>query len=341
MFRLVNSLIRRRKLIIIFVISIMSLVTVILVLTPNRYQSTASILPSGEVDKYAELRMIAGFGGSATSDENSSELFPVILQSRLIKDAVLSKSYAFMANNQDTLLPLQEYLGSTNPDILYDLLDAVTTVTTNSKTGVITLSAETIYPLLSQQIVRQYLIELENYNLHKRKTNAGENARYLENQLEIVKTELEAAEDSLESYQSVNRDWITGSDPEILKTVGRLKREITIKSGTYSFLQEQYEAAKLDARKDVPIVQILDNPSLPRLKSGPRRILSIFLSGVAAFFAMIMIIVMHDAIRRRLTEKNAESLLTFRRDVADAFPRSMRTLRFIRKSIEKQTTIIS
>ena len=65
--------------------------------------------------------------------------------------------------------------------------------------------------------------------------------------------------------------------------LGRHKRNIEINSQTYLLLREQYEMARLTAQKDVPIVRILDMPSLPTLKSSPRRTIIIILSGMVAF----------------------------------------------------------
>ena len=65
-----------------FVIGVMFLTAIIVLFIPNKYRSDASILPSGNQDSVSALKMLAGFSGSGLDmDENSSALFPQILES--------------------------------------------------------------------------------------------------------------------------------------------------------------------------------------------------------------------------------------------------------------------
>ncbi|MBN2227219.1 MAG: hypothetical protein JW763_07620 [candidate division Zixibacteria bacterium] len=320
---LFGSFLKRKRLIGGVTLAVMILATVGVYLTPNRYISRASILPSGNVDKMAQLKSLAGFGATGNSDENSSELFPVILRSRQVAEGVLGKSYSFKHDGRLMELSCRSFLGHTNPDVLYDRLQAITSIAVSPSTGVIELEVETIYPGLSQAIARQYIHELEDFNLNKRRSGAGENERYLADQLEMTQLELERAEDSLECFQNANRNWDASSDPAMLKALGRLKRDIQLKSGTYVFLSEQYAAARFDAHKDVPIVRVLDEPSLPSMKSGPRRKTTILLSGVGAFAVMILLLAGIEIIRVRIRENETDAYHILRHDINQAFPKSV------------------
>lgn len=278
---------------------IMTIAAMALFMTPNKYRSVASILPSGQTDKYAAIKEIAGVGSSVfNNDENSSLLFQPILQSRQVGEAVLNTEYQFMADGSEKKATLGDYFGDNNPEILLNRLVAITSISIDKKTGVISVSVETRYPQLSQAILQQTLEELDNFNMHKRRSSARENVRYLGKELAAKEKELVDAEDSLESYQMANRDWDNSADPEILKTLSRAKRDIEIKSKAYLFLREQYEIAKLEEQKDIPIVRILDSPSLPTLKSGPYRFRVILLSGLAAFILAYLSIIAFASIKR-------------------------------------------
>ncbi|MFH2035110.1 MAG: Wzz/FepE/Etk N-terminal domain-containing protein [Candidatus Zixiibacteriota bacterium] len=332
LFGLTRLMLKNIRLMVIFSLIVMTVVAVKVYLAPNYYISTASILPSGKVDKFSELKQLAGLGNSE-SDENSSELFPVILASQTICDAVLNKSY-LTDSGLDESIDLQEYFGTDNPDLLRDALAGITTVYTESQNGVIRLEVESDSPVLSQALVSEYLNELENYNLNKRQSRAKENEKYLARQLVQLKAELEQLEDSLEQYQMANRNWDLTNDPEILKTIGRFKRDISVKSTTYIFLQEQYSVAKLDVQKDIPIVRLLDKPSLPTMKSGPRRKLSILLSGVAAFLFIALFAIAREAVSKKYLTNETESLIALRDDITGAFPRSTRIFKMVRKRSE-------
>jgi len=334
-FGLTGLMFRNIRFLIIFSLIVMAFIAVKMYMSPNYYISGASILPSGKVDKFSELKQLAGLG-SSENDENSSELFPIILESNTIRDAVLAKSYLVDANyNEKT--SLKDYFGQDDPDILRNSLSGITTIYTDSRSGVIRIEVETKSPELSQMIVGEYINELENYNLNKRKSRAKENEKYLARQSELMKSELVQLEDSLEQYQMANRNWDMSSDPELLKNIGRFKRDVTVKSATYMFLQEQYSAAKLDVQKDIPIVRLLDQPSLPTMKSGPRRKLSILLSGVAAFLLSAMFIIARDAFRRKYLTDSSDSLTNLRNDITEAFPRSTRIIKMVRKRSESIT----
>ncbi|UCD17179.1 MAG: hypothetical protein JSV44_12125 [Candidatus Zixiibacteriota bacterium] len=335
LYDLIRLLLRHKKLIICTTVVVIILVSAKTYLTPSLYISQASILPSGRIAKMAQLRSLTGIGDPVIDDENSSDLFPVILHSQYIRNAILDKAYSFQSGDQIKTVTCQEYFGHYNPDILRQRLAGATYVAMDHTTGVIELAVETEYPALSQAILRQYIIELENFNLHKRRSRARENERYLAGQLALQEVELENAEDSLEVFQKANRNWDASADPEILKTLGRLKRDIQIKAETYIFLREQHESAKLNAQKDVPVVRILDEPSLPILKSGPRRKLTILMAGIATFMVMVLFILIIDIIRKRIRKADRQSIQNLRRDFIYAFPRSARAVDRVTQALHK------
>jgi len=320
-FQFASLLLRKRIFIGGIVAGVMFLIAAYIFLTPNMYRSTATILPSGRPDKLSTVKELAGLaniGGSG--EENSSQLFPIILSSNQVKDALVEKSFAFVNKGEEQTTTLAEYLGEENPDYLKAAIDGITDISADKKTGVITVSVETEYPELSQQILTQMLAELENFNLYKRKSQAASRERYLARELITRERELKESETELEDFQSVNRDWYGSSDPEILRTLADLQRNIEIKSKAYIFLKEQYEVARLDVQKDIPVVAILDFPSLPVTKSGPFRIKTILISGVISLLIAILLVALWDFVGRTRHGANKESFEALRQDLNKAFP---------------------
>lgn len=314
-------------------------------LTPNMYRSTATILPSGQPDKLSAMKELAGLTNiTGSAEENSSQLFPIILRSNQVKDALAEKSFAFATSGKPQTITLADYLGEENPDYLRGAIDRITDISADKKTGVITVSIETKYPELSQQILTQMLAELENFNLYKRKSQAASREKYLARELITREQELKESETELQNFQSVNRDWYGSSDPEILRTLADLQRSIEIKSKTYIFLKEQYEIARLDVQKDVSVVAILDPPSLPTIKSGPFRVKTILISGIMAFFMAMFLVALMDFIRRTRHGADKESLETLRQDLNKAFPvishlKAGRFLNYMTKSEKEKVDI--
>lgn len=323
---LVRLLLKRRRTIITVTLAVCIVAAGLLFLIPNKYLSEASLLPSGSQDKMADLKRLAGFGSMSLTDENSSELFPEILRSRSIQDSVLSKRYHFAHNAKPMTVRLAEYFDQESPDKLRGALNDVTYISLDKKTGVIDIAVETEYPDLSRQILSAYLSELESFNLFARRSAARDNAQYLGRQIDRTKVEMAAAEDSLESYQASNRNWLEGSSPDLLKTIARLQREVEIQNKKYLYLTQEFEIAKLDAQKDVPIMRVLDEPSLPVEKSSPKRGLLLLTLGLVTFLGTIFWVVAVDIWRKRMSEHRDQEIEDLTADLTQAFPSVGRVL---------------
>lgn len=325
-------LLKNRKLLIITTAAVMAVMAIIIFLTPNKYQSIASVLPSGNNDKLSALKELTGMANlPSPGDDNSSLLFPDILASNQVKDGVIGREYSFTHDSHPMTLTLREYLGDDNPDRLRDALDDLITVYMDKKTGVIRMAAETRYPEFSRAILEQAIAELENFNLYKRRSQAKNSEIYLARELSAREAELKAAEDRLAEFQGVNRDWDGSGDPELLKMIGRLRRDIEIKSHTYLYLQEQYQIARLEAQKDVPVVNVLDPPSLPTVKSGPARMIIIAVSGFLAFLVMFFFLAAIDSLKKGRQNSDREAYRALRDDFRAAFPRLNRLIKIREK----------
>jgi uncharacterized protein involved in exopolysaccharide biosynthesis len=332
LFELGQLLIRERKWIFRIVIPVVLLVAVKMFLTPNVYKSHAVILPSGLPDKMGALEELVGISGvSGMLSENSSVYYPLILQSNLIRDSVLSQVYDITFKGKRKRVILSEYFGQEDPNRLRKYLGDITEVSSNKRTKEIHISVETKYPELSQAILAEYLEQLEKYNRFTRKSSAKENQRYLEKRLVVARRELAQAEEALREFREKNSNWANTTNAVILRDLQRLQRDVEIKTKTYTFLEQQLEMAKFEAQKDVPIVRILDQPSLPTIKSGPKRIITIFFAGVIAFAIVVVGIIFNDLWRQVTSGRNRQTYSSFRQDLVTAFPRSTRVLRMIKR----------
>jgi uncharacterized protein involved in exopolysaccharide biosynthesis len=340
LFTVAGYLLKHKRLIAIAVLAAIVVSGLICVMQPETYVSRASILPSGKTDKLDKLKELAGLGGSVAGDENSSTLFPVILRSNLILDAVIDKSYSFRRDGQTTTGTLRDYFQNQNQDLLRRSLVSMTDINEDIGTGVIYVSVISNSPRFSQALLQNYLDELEAYNLEKRQSRAKENVVYLERELKTGAEKLAQAEDNLEAYQMANRDWDITTDPEVIMSILRFRRDVEAKSKMHAFLMQQYEAAKLDAQKDTPIVCLLDSPSLPTIKSGPHIISTVLVSGLVALICSIMIVVGYESLKKRTRGPDHESYELFRNDLREAFPGSIRVVNRLRKTGKNEVSMI-
>ncbi len=303
------------------VLAVMFLTAIIVFLIPNKYRSDASILPTGTQDNLSALKMLAGFSGAGLDmDENSSALYPNILRSNRLRDAIIEHKYIIGDEPDQDTLTLKEYFDDDKPERLREALGDLTRVEVDAETGIIYISVTTTDPNFSRQILAQTLFELENYNLNIRKSQAKESELYLERELSNQEEILAESEDSLLSFQKINMDWYGTSDPEILMILGRLKQDIEINAQTYAFLREQYEMARLTAQKDVPIVRVLDSPSLPTMKCSPLRVITIILAGMVTFVLSFGFIIISDSYKRAVDQSSQKFFKSISDDLARAFP---------------------
>lgn len=302
-----------------------------LLLMPNLYTSTASILPSGGTDRLAGLKTLAGLGNLVTADEGSSDLFPVILSSRHLREQVLRERYEFAPDEEPMSVRLSEYFGEEDPDKLLDALGSITRISTDKKTGVTHLAVETEYPTLSQQVLERYLVLLEDFNLNQRRSQGKENAEYLSRELAERRIELARAEDELEAFQLANQNWQYTQSPEILKELSRLRREVQVKTSVCLLLAKEYEMAKLEAQKDVPVMSVLDKPSLPSIKSAPHRALTLAVTAIATLFLSVLLVIAHAGLTGALAGERRREYEGFRHELSDSFPKVAGAVNRIRK----------
>ncbi len=333
---LLGHFLRHKRLLGAVVLSVMILAAAVTLLMPNRYRAVATILPSDSNDQMTPLKSLADLTGMSSVDNGSSELYPVILGSQTIQTGVLAREYSFSHDGRSMTVRLPDYFDLDNPDLLRRRLVAITRVAADRKTGVITLTVETTIPELSQAVASEYLAQLESFNLLQRRSQARENAGYLSRQMAATKEELAAAEDNLQQFRQYNSDWPVSSDAELVKELSRLQREVEVKTQTYLYLSREYEAAQLEAQKDVPIVSILDRPAIPMTKSGPHRTLTVLLAGMAALVTMLFVLTISYAASGRLPGSHQEGWQSLRQETATAFPRVTRAASRLHHRFERE-----
>ena len=64
----------------------------------------------------------------------------------------------------------------------------------------------------------------------------------------------------------------TSRVPEVQLEYVRREREVKYHEALFEMLSKQYEAARIDEARDAPMLQVLDPPSYPDARSGPKRL---------------------------------------------------------------------
>jgi uncharacterized protein involved in exopolysaccharide biosynthesis len=105
------------------------------------------------------------------------------------------------------------------------------------------------------------LDELSLYNQERRRSRATEERRFTEQRLAEARAELRAAEDRLQSFLQVNREY--RSSPRLAFDQDRLSREVIMRQEVYNSVAKAYEVARVEEIRDAPVLTVIERPRVP------------------------------------------------------------------------------
>ena len=79
----------------------------------------------------------------------------------------------------------------------------------------------------------------------------------------------------------------------------RRSREVKYHEALYDFLGKQLEAARIDEGQNAILIQVVDTAVAPERKSGPKRLLIVVVSTMAAFLVACLAVLLIEALRRK------------------------------------------
>ena len=201
LFELLGVLKKYWKLIVIFPVVVAVLVAGYSLTMPNYYkaQGTIFVHSSGNSSGLASLMAnlpIAGLVGSSVGGSKGANYLSVFLKSSTMSDYII-KRFGIATN--------PAIIGDAQPDpnepIIYDdllkTMDKIVTVDNDQKTGLITITAETMSATTSADIVTAYIERLSLFSKGPQK----EKRIFVEGQLDKMSRELEVAENEYKAFQ--------------------------------------------------------------------------------------------------------------------------------------------
>ena len=264
------------------------LTAVVTLFMPNYYRSEARLLPveskgvGGNLGGLASAA--AAFGVSVPGGDSSDANFVDVLNSRWLKEQLLqtefhyhTKSWRFGTERVEKGT-LYNYLEAKNMDQAVATLGTVMSSSRDLKSKVISISAETKSPELSQLIVQRAEKFLEVFLQEKGRTRGGAKASFAEARLAEARLEMDEAEAILRRFLEGNRNYQTSADPSVRLKGSRLETELRLRQQLVAAIAMNREQAMLEEKNDIPILSLLDPGNLPIDKSRPARTMFILLS---------------------------------------------------------------
>jgi uncharacterized protein involved in exopolysaccharide biosynthesis len=289
---LVNVMLKRRRLTIVFPIVVAFMAAIISLVVSPRFTATATFVPEAESEELS-LPGLAGLAAQfgvaipVGGGGNTPQFYADVLKSRTLRDAVLSATFfdprADSPTDSATLLDLLRVKGESERKRLErgrKRLKKAIAISVDAETRIVRVSAETRYRQLSADVANLYLGLLNRFNLETRQSNAQERRRFIETSMSEAEGELVEAEEELKGFLERNRQF-QGS-PELQFQYERLQRRVSIKQEVFTELRRQYEEARIQEVNDTPVITVIDRAVPPEDRSSPKRKLNVILALIAA-----------------------------------------------------------
>jgi uncharacterized protein involved in exopolysaccharide biosynthesis len=174
--------------------------TVLVFLIPVRYTSTTRLMPPDQAGQGIASMLAAlgkngdlgSIGGELLGMKTSGDLFIGVLHSRTVEDAVVTK------------FDLQKAYGVSRYDDARKVLEGRTDVTSDRKSGIITISVSDHDRSRAAGMAREYVEGLNEAVIGLNTSSAHKERVFLEDRLVGVQKDLEAAEKDFSKFASQN-----------------------------------------------------------------------------------------------------------------------------------------
>jgi len=307
-FSIIKRTLKHRVLAAVTFILIAGLAFAFALLSTHFYKTEAKIIyQTSGGSQSSNLSALAALAGVSASkgDDPSAYLGDIIISNYMLQ-SILAEKWKVTKALPDTLTPVTlQTLWEIEPDtteedwqikLEYGMLDALKkgdyiVFSQDKKSGVITISTEFEDPQVSFDVNNFVFNQLNDILVNKMHFKASENRKFTEERLAEIKENLKESEESLRRYRLRNRLRI---DPTDELEDARLQRDVLMNQEIMIQLQKQYELAKIDEARDMPVLDIIDMPMKPIKKSKPKRILIVLAGGMAAVFFSILMAALYD-----------------------------------------------
>jgi uncharacterized protein involved in exopolysaccharide biosynthesis len=269
--RLLNIVLAYRSLVCACALAVFALVVGVTLILPRTYTVVSSFTPQSDQLPSNLAGIAAQFGVALPSSDagDSPDFYIELLSSRRILSETINTRYTFPTDTGEasgTLVDIFEVEGDTDGEREAKALRrfrGMVAAELDRPSGVVSIEVETKNPELSAAVSQRLLDLLNRFNLDSRQTQAGAERRFTERRLAEAKDELLEMENKLQAFLEVNRD--VGSSPLLRFRQERLEREVSIRQAVVTALAQNYEQARIDEVRDIPLITVVESPKAPAL----------------------------------------------------------------------------
>ena len=243
-------------------------------LLPPVYVASVTLMEAGSNDlgtMSPQLGLMEQqFGLRLGVSASGASTYPEIVRSRQLLTRVLERRLPTARNRTVLLLDrlTRPAPAAQRLDVGVRKLRQRLDVALDRRSSILTVRVSLDDPVLAAGVATAACAELQDIVVHSMNTQAGANRRFIEARVAEARRDLARAEDALRAFRENN---LRGSSPRLLTEEARLARETRTQEEIMLTLTRQYEIARVEEQKNVPVINVLDPAVPPAFRSAPRR----------------------------------------------------------------------
>jgi uncharacterized protein involved in exopolysaccharide biosynthesis len=270
----------------------MVLVAAIVFLLPPTYESTTTFVPVRETQGPMAAGL-AGLGAAVgvelTSPDNPTQMFPEILRSRTLIEAVLTQPLTDSLSGQTGTYLDELRIRDSRPDrklfLAVEQFRHRLRISIDARSNVVRVTLEGRTSWLVAAALNALIGQLQNYTVSMRSGVAQQNRLFAENEKAEARHRLSQAEAGLRAFRE--RNLRIGNSPQLLLEQERLMRDVKTEEEIFLTLVRQAVVNKLAEEKTTPMISVLDPARPTPFKARPRRLLLLMVGTAAVFVAAV------------------------------------------------------
>lgn len=242
---------------------------------PALYRASASFIPQGADPGRSGLASLAGQFGVALPSASGPTLTPDfylrLVKSReilgqVVRDTLVVPELGGRRATVEDLLNVGPGSVKARDDAAVDELSRRITASASKTTAIVDFSVGTKWPSVSLAIAQGVINGVDEFNQRTRRDQAAAERKFIEGRLAVATTELRASEDRLQQFLQSNRQF---RSPELQFAQDRLQRDLATRQQVYTSLAQAYEDVRIREVRNVPVISMVDDPTVPA-KPEPR-----------------------------------------------------------------------
>lgn len=247
-------------------------------LFPPGYKADVTLIPMASPDRFGSLGVLGiqlqDLGITQQGPGIPPAMYPEIVESRSVLEPVLGRTFPTSTKAETGSYLVWSGVRSDDPKAAGIALARIrkkVSTSINRRTGLMTLEVRERDPIVAASLANVIAENMQQAILTILADQASRTRQFIESRLSDTRASLLRAEEGLRSFREQNIR--IGNSPRLQIEEGRFSRAVREQEEIFLTLERQLELAKIEERRDVPRLAILDAAVPPVTKYWPKRVL--------------------------------------------------------------------